>query len=135
MKCEYLERLTWPEGLTAAASLRVREEGMVVEVTEKASIGMAWRMEGWTLWWESIYEVLNSFDHSIMLNLCCCYVIILSIRIFSHWQWCNPLLCVDIISWPCPTSHCTSDASFIFVGYIRLVSIQWCSTNVDLEIN
>jgi hypothetical protein len=41
MKCEYLERLTWPEGLTAAASLRVREEGMVVEVSEKASIGMA----------------------------------------------------------------------------------------------
>jgi hypothetical protein len=49
MKCEYLERLRRAEGLSAAAaSLRMREEGMVVEVTEKTSIGIALvRMRMW----------------------------------------------------------------------------------------
>jgi hypothetical protein len=51
MKCEYLERLRRAEGLSGAAeaaSLRMREEGMVVEVTEKTSIGIALvRMRMW----------------------------------------------------------------------------------------
>jgi hypothetical protein len=48
MKCEYLERLRRAEGLSAEASLRMREEGMVVEVTEKTSIGIALvRMRMW----------------------------------------------------------------------------------------
>ena len=86
------ERLTWEvaEGLSVAA-LRDREEvGMVVAVsdcTEKASIGEARRMISG--------NENNNMKMWIVLNLI--VFVMLSITIFSHWNWCHPLQCVAMI--------------------------------------
>jgi hypothetical protein len=46
-------------------------------------------------------KISNFDDHVNVIML----LLLLSIRIFSHWQRCLLLLCVDIIPWPYPTQE------------------------------
>lgn len=69
-------------------------------------------------------EVVNSFDH-VMLCL-------LSNSIFSHWQRCHPMLCVDIMVLP----NTTDSSRLKFCGSYRFTSKTlrcniWCQLVVN----